>query len=70
MPLAGFLSFKKFIVVFILAISTLLKLPVKTNTFQNFCIIGIVLGGALVGEKDILHGNIIGYICCLCFNMS
>lgn len=70
MPLAAFLSFKKFIVLFILIISVTLKLPVKTNHFQNICIFGIVIGGALVGGKDILHGNAIGYLCCLLFNCS
>lgn len=49
MPLASFLSFKKFIVLFILAITVILKLPVRTNNFQNICIVGIVIGGALVG---------------------
>lgn len=49
MPLAAFLSFKKFIVLFILALTVALKLPVTTSTFQNYCIVGIVLGGALVG---------------------
>jgi hypothetical protein len=49
MPLAAFLSFKKFIVLFIMAITVVLKLPVQTNNFQNICIIGIVVGGAMVG---------------------
>lgn len=49
MPLAAFLSFKKFIVLFIMAITVALKLPVQTNNFQNICIIGIVVGGAMVG---------------------
>lgn len=49
MPLAAFLSFKKFIVLFILILTLLLNLPATTNTFQHYCIIGIVMGGALVG---------------------
>lgn len=49
MPLAAFLSFKKFIVLFILLLTLALKLPASTNSFQNYCIAGIVIGGALVG---------------------
>lgn len=49
MPLAAFLSFKKFIVLFILGLTVSLKLPNQTNHFQNLCIVGIVLGGAMVG---------------------
>ena len=54
MPLAAFLSFKKLVVVFIMFISCMLKLPVRTNSFQNICVIGIVCGGLMVGEKDML----------------
>ena len=54
MPLAAFLSFKKLVVVFIMFISCMLKLPVRTNNFQNICVIGIVCGGLMVGEKDML----------------
>jgi hypothetical protein len=49
MPLAAFLSFKKFIVLFVLILALSLKLPSTTNQFQNICIIGIVIGGAMVG---------------------
>lgn len=49
MPLAAFLSFKKFIVLFILILAVAFKLPSTTNQFQNICIVGIVVGGALVG---------------------
>lgn len=70
MPLAAFLSFKKFIVLFILILAVAFKLPSTTNQFQNICIIGIVVGGALVGERDLLHGNPIGYLCCMMFNIS
>jgi hypothetical protein len=70
MPLAAFLSFKKFIVLFILILAVSFNLPAKTTKFQNICMIGIITGGAMVGEKDLLHGNFIGYICCLTFNLS
>ena len=53
-----------------MAISCLLKLPVKTNHFQNLCIFGIVIGGVMVGEKDMLAGDSVGYISCLLFNLS
>lgn len=49
MPMAAFLAFKKFIILFILGVSLAAKLPVTTNKIQYICIFGIVLGGALVG---------------------
>jgi len=70
MPLAAFLSFKKFIVLFIMAITVILKLPTQTNTFQNYCIVGILVGGAMVGEKDMLQGSVIGYAASLMFDLS
>lgn len=70
MPMAAFLAFKKFIIVFILGVSIAASLPVTTNRIQYFCIFGIVLGGALVGERDMISGNFIGYISCIGFDMS
>jgi hypothetical protein len=49
MPLAAFLAFKKFIVLFIIGVGLPFNLPTTTTLFQNYCIIGIVLGGAMVG---------------------
>lgn len=37
---------------------------------QKICIAGILLGGVLIGERDILNGNIIGYLCSLSFDLS
>jgi hypothetical protein len=70
MPLAAFLSSKKFIVLFIMGITAALKLPVKTNHFQNICIVGIVVGGAMVGERDLFHGGLLGYLASLMFNLT
>jgi hypothetical protein len=49
MPLAAFLSFKKFIVLFILVLAIAFNLPSRTNNFQNICMVGILIGGAMVG---------------------
>ena len=49
MPLAAFMAFKKFIVLFVLAISILLKLPVNLNRTQYICMATIVIGGIMVG---------------------
>lgn len=70
MPLGAFLSFKKLIVVFIMIISCTLKLPVTTSHFQNICVVGIVAGGLMVGEKDMLSGEKIGYVSCLMYDLS
>lgn len=70
MPIAAFLAFKKFIILFILVICVILTLPTRINILQNVCIVGIVIGGILIGEKDILNGNFIGYVSCLGFDLS
>ena len=70
MPLGAFLSFKKLIVLFIMGISCALRLPVKTNHFQNLCVAGIVIGGVMVGEKDMLSGDSRGYVSCMLYNLS
>ena len=48
----------------------MLGLPSRNNSFQNVCVAGIVIGGVMIGEKDMLSGNSIGYICCMLFNLS
>lgn len=50
MPLAAYLSLKKFIVLFILVIAITFKLPCKTTKFQNISMVGILIGGSMVGE--------------------
>ncbi len=63
------MAFKKFTVFFILLIAILFSLPHKFNRLQYSCILFIVMGGVLVGEKDILMGDFIGYIFAVCYNI-
>lgn len=69
LPLAAFMAFKKFTVFFILLIAIIFSLPHKFNKLQYSCILFIVMGGVLVGEKDILMGEFIGYVAALCYNI-
>ena len=69
MPLAAFMAFKKFIILFVLGVSLALKLPTKLNQGQYICMAAIVIGGLMVGEKDILMGQATGYIASLAFNL-
>lgn len=69
LPLAAFMAFKKFTVFFILLIAIAFSFPHKFNKLQYMCIFVIVVGGILVGEKDILRGEFIGYIAAVCYNM-
>lgn len=69
LPLAAFMAFKKFTVFFILLIAIMFNFPHKFNKLQYSCILFIVIGGILVGEKDILRGEIIGYIAAVCYNV-
>ncbi len=69
LPLAAFMAFKKFTVFFILLIAIMFSLPHKFNKLQYSCILFIVMGGVLVGEKDILMGDFIGYAAAVCYNI-
>ena len=69
MPLAGFMAFKKLVIVFVLGVSLVLKFPAKLTRIQHICMIVIVVGGVMVAEKQILMGDTAGYIACLAFNL-
>lgn len=69
LPLAAFMAFKKFTVFFILLIAIIMNFPHKFNKLQYSCIFVIVVGGILVGQKDILKGEFIGYLAAVCYNM-
>ena len=69
MPLAAFMAFKKLIILFVLGVSIVFSLPMKLNKLQYLCMVAIVIGGIMVGEKDILGGEAKGYIACLVFNL-
>lgn len=49
MPLAAFMAFKKFIILFVLVVSLILQLPAKLNKMQYMCMAAIVIGGIMVG---------------------
>ena len=69
MPLAAYMALKKLIVLFVLLVGVMFKLPNHLSSIQYYCIVGIVVGGIMVGEKDILTGHSAGYLACLCFNL-
>lgn len=69
LPLAAFMAFKKFIVFFILIIALIFSLPHKFSKLQYSCIFLIVLGGILVGGRDILMGQFIGYVAAVGYNI-
>ena len=69
LPLAAFMAFKKFTVFFILMIAIIFSLPHKFNKLQYSCIFFIVVGGILVGGRDILMGHFIGYIAAVGYNI-
>jgi len=49
MPLAAFMAFKKFVVLFVLIVGLCLGLPDKFNNLHRICILGIVIGGLMIG---------------------
>lgn len=69
LPLAAFMAFKKFTVFFILIIALIFSLPHKFNILQYSCIFFIVVGGVLVGGRDILMGQFIGYVAAIGYNI-
>lgn len=61
MPLAAFMAFKKFVVFFVLIVGIVMGAKDSFNKTHYWCIGFIVLGGLLIGEKDIFRGELIGY---------
>lgn len=69
MPLAAFMAFKKFVVLFVLIVGVAMNLP---NNFKNVhytCIGCILVGGLMIGEKDIFRGELIGYVSSLFYTL-
>jgi hypothetical protein len=69
MPLAAFMAFKKFVVFFVLVVGIAMSLPSNFNRIHYGCIACIVLGGLMIGERDIFRGEIIGYIASLVYTL-
>lgn len=69
MPLAAFMAFKKFVVFFVLVVGLLMGLPNNFNRIHYACIAGIVLGGLMIGERDIFKGEIVGYVSSLVYTL-
>lgn len=69
MPLAAYMAMKKLIVLFVLVVGLVFRLPSNLSEVQYSCIVAIVVGGIMVGEKDILAGHSTGYLACLAFNL-
>ena len=69
MPLAAFMAFKKFVVLFVLIVGIAMHLP---NNFKNLhyaCIGCILLGGLMIGEKEMLRGELMGYAASLFYTL-
>ena len=56
MPLAAFMAFKKFVVFFVLVVGICMNIPNSFNRVHHCCIFAIVIGGLMIGEKDIFKG--------------
>jgi hypothetical protein len=56
MPLAAFMAFKKFVVFFILVVGIAMNLPNNFNRIHYGCIFSLVVGGLMIGERDIFRG--------------
>lgn len=69
MPLAAFMAFKKFVVFFVLLVGIAMRLPNHFNKIHYICIGCIVLGGLMIGEKDIFAGAFIGYLSSLVYTL-
>ena len=69
MPLAAFMAFKKFVVFFVLVVGVCMNLPNNFSRVHYCCIGGIVLGGMMIGERDIFRGEVLGYISSLVYTL-
>jgi hypothetical protein len=67
MPLAAFMAFKKFVVFFVLVVGVLMGVPDNFNRVHHCCIFAIVVGGLMIGEKDIFRGEFLGYLASLVY---
>lgn len=56
MPLAAFMAFKKFVVFFVLVVGIVMNLPNNFRKVHYYCILGIIIGGLMIGERDIFRG--------------
>jgi hypothetical protein len=69
MPLAAFMAFKKFVVFFILVVGIVINVQNNFNKTHYACIFGIIIGGLMIGERDIFRGEFIGYISSLVYTL-
>jgi hypothetical protein len=69
MPLAAFMAFKKFVVFFVLVVGLCMNLPNNFSRVHYACIAGIVVGGMMIGERDIFRGEVLGYISSLVYTL-
>ena len=69
MPLAAYMAFKKFVVLFVLLVGIAMNLTNHFRLSQYCCIAGIVIGGLMIGGKDIYNGQIIGYVASLAYTL-
>ena len=69
MPLAAFMAFKKFVVFFVLIVGIVMNLPNNFKGIHYTCIGCIILGGLMIGERDIFRGEVIGYASSLVYTL-
>jgi hypothetical protein len=67
MPLAAYMAFKKFVVFFVLVVGIIMAIPNTFNRVHHCCIAAIVLGGLMIGGRDIFLGDFLGYLASLVY---
>jgi hypothetical protein len=49
MPLAAYIAFKKFVVLFVLIVGIIMNIETNFNKLQYICIVCILIGGLMIG---------------------
>lgn len=69
MPLAAFMAFKKFVVLFVLLVGLAVGIGSGFNRTHYGCIGAIVVGGLMIGGSDIFRGALAGYLSSLLYTL-
>ena len=69
MPLAAFMAFKKFVILFVLLTGIAIGIPNTFNKKHYLCIGCIIFGGMMIGERDIFRGEVLGYLSSLVYTL-
>jgi hypothetical protein len=69
MPLAAFMAFKKFVILFVLLLGLFFGVNSHFRPLHYWCIAGILGGGLLIGERDLIRGEFGGYFWSLVYTL-